>query len=140
MIDKLLVKLQRVKKVGNGKWIASCPTREDKSPSLSIRLLDDGRILLHDFGNSSVPEILDALGMDLSDLFPPKPESHAVKGGRHFDPYQALKSLAEDALVILIAARMVIRKEPLPESDMVRLNDAVGRFQDARSFVLGGRL
>ena len=42
--DKLLSRLQRVKRTGPGKWGASCPTREDKSPSLAIAEKDDGTV------------------------------------------------------------------------------------------------
>jgi len=34
---------------GPGRWVASCPAHEELSPSLSIRELEDGRVLLHDF-------------------------------------------------------------------------------------------
>lgn len=138
MIEKLLTRLERVRKTGQGQWIASCPCRSDRSPSLSIRLTDDGRVLLHDFGGSSVPEILGALGMDMADLFPAKPEkAHAVKGGRFFDAYTALKAMADDMSVGLIGLRMLARGESLPETDIKRFAEAAARFQEAKTFVLG---
>jgi hypothetical protein len=38
-IDRLLPLLARVKKTGPNTWLASCPTREDKRPSMTIREL-----------------------------------------------------------------------------------------------------
>ena len=47
---KLLDRLERVKQTGPRRWIAACPSHRDRSPSLSIRELDSGLVLLHDFG------------------------------------------------------------------------------------------
>jgi hypothetical protein len=41
----LLDHLERVKQTGPGRWIARCPAHEDRSPSLSVRELEDGRLL-----------------------------------------------------------------------------------------------
>ena len=69
-IDDFLGRLRAVKRTGGGKWIASCQTREDKHPSMSIRLLNYGRILIHDFGGSNAEEILNAMDLSFSDLYP----------------------------------------------------------------------
>lgn len=136
-VEKLLTRLHGVKKVGEGKWNARCPAHADKSPSLAIKD-EDGTTLCHCFAGCSTADVLAAVGLQLSDLYPEKPVHHR-KGKRSFDAYHSLRALADDALVVQIAARMVIRKEPLAESDMKRLNEAVGRLQDARTFVLGDR-
>lgn len=49
---------------------APCPAHSDKTPSLKIDELPDGRILLHCFAGCSALEILDAIGMNWGDLFP----------------------------------------------------------------------
>lgn len=69
-VDNLLSRLQRVRRTGPHKWIASCPTREDKGPSLAIRETDDGTLLLHDFGGDDVEAILAAVGLSFADLYP----------------------------------------------------------------------
>jgi len=48
----VLDRLDKVKQTGPDRWIACCPAHDDKSPSLAVRELDDGRILLHDFGGA----------------------------------------------------------------------------------------
>src|ERR1700686_29646 len=63
-------RLAGVMQTGHGRWLAKCPAHEDRSPSLSIRELDDGRILLHDFGGCGTDDVLAALGLEMSDLFP----------------------------------------------------------------------
>lgn len=81
--DKLLPRLNRVKRTAPGKWIACCPAHDDKSPSLAIRETEDGRVLVHCFGGCSVESVLGAIGLDMAALFPerdrtpgagPKPE------------------------------------------------------------------
>ena len=129
-VGNLLNRLKRVKKTGQGRWLASSPTREDKTPSLSIRETPDGTILLHDFGGSTPSEILDAIGLELSDLFPPKTDAHSVKPTRQgVNPYDAIRATAADALVVLVAARMTINGEQLAESDMERLAKSVENLQ-----------
>ncbi|MDH3380356.1 MAG: CHC2 zinc finger domain-containing protein, partial [Gammaproteobacteria bacterium] len=51
-------------------WIALCPAHDDRSPSLSVRLADDGRWLVHCFAGCSAGEICAPLGITLRDLFP----------------------------------------------------------------------
>lgn len=50
-------------------WLARCPAHQDRSPSLSIREGDDGRVLLHCFAGCPTESICSALGIKLSDLF-----------------------------------------------------------------------
>ena len=106
--DKLLSRLQRVRRTGPGKWIASCPTREDKSPSLAIRELDDGTVLLHDFGGDSVEAILGAVGLTFDDLFPEKPGHFAKPTKRPFNA-SAVPSLVafESSVIVLVVSDMV---------------------------------
>jgi len=67
--DTLIARLSGVKVTGKGRWMAKCPAHEDGSPSLSIREMDDGRLLIYDFGGCGSLEVLGALGLSLTDLF-----------------------------------------------------------------------
>lgn len=65
----LLARLDGVIDRGNGRWYARCPAHEDKSPSLSIA--DTGeKVLIHCFAGCSAEEILVALGLTWTDLYP----------------------------------------------------------------------
>lgn len=80
-INELLSRLDRVKPGSTpGTWLASCPTpahvNGDRSRGLSVRETDDGRVLIHCFGGCHVSAIVSALGLELSDLFPPPPTDH----------------------------------------------------------------
>jgi hypothetical protein len=59
---RILDRLEHVKQTGLRRWVARCSAHEDRSPSLSTRELDDGRVLLHDFGGCETEGVLAALG------------------------------------------------------------------------------
>ncbi len=126
-IDRLLPQLRRVRRVGDGRWMSSCPTREDKSPSLSIRELDDGRVLLHDFGGDSVSEIVAAIGLSLEDLFPSGPTRSTSPSTRRIAPAQDLLEAAayHATIVALIACDMTAGGE-LAQDDKDRLLYSAG--------------
>lgn len=68
-VERLLSRLDKVK--GKyPKYMARCPAHEDNGPSLSITAKDDGRILIHCFAGCGASDVMDSLGMRLSDLFP----------------------------------------------------------------------
>jgi Protein of unknown function (DUF3987) len=54
---------------GSG-YSCRCPAHEDRSPSLTIGIGDDGRVLLHCHGGCSTGAVLAALDMEPKDLFP----------------------------------------------------------------------
>lgn len=66
----LIDRLSAVRQTAPGKWLARCPAHEDRSPSLSIRELEDGRVLLHDFGGCDTGAVLASLGLEMGALFP----------------------------------------------------------------------
>jgi len=131
MIGDLLSKLDKVKPTGRGRWIACCPAHEDRSPSLSVRELDDGRILLHCFAECEVTEVLGALGLAFEDLYPEKTSEHGRKVRRPFPAHDVLQALAFEALVVSVAAANVARGVILSEADQERLLLAAARCQRA---------
>jgi len=68
--QELISRIDRVKQSGNGRWIACCPSHDDKSPSLSIKELDDGRVLIHCFGGCTPFEVVESVGLNIVDLMP----------------------------------------------------------------------
>lgn len=69
-IDRILPKLRRVRVLGSEKYIACCPAHQDSTPSLSLCLAGDGRVLLKCFAGCDADSIVGALGLSLADLFP----------------------------------------------------------------------
>lgn len=68
-LEHLLAHLEGVRRSGAG-YTAQCPAHDDRSPSLSMREGDDGRVLLRCFAGCSVREIVVALRLEMRDLFP----------------------------------------------------------------------
>jgi hypothetical protein len=131
-VADILSRLDRVRKTGKDSWIACCPAHEDRSPSLTIRETDDGKTLLHCFTGCSIHDIVAALGMDLSDLFPPRPADHSIKPNRRpFPAADILRAIAFEALVVVTAGTVILNGEPVSEGDRERLVVAVGRIQSA---------
>lgn len=62
--------LQNYKRLGNGEYNARCPGHDDKKNSLTIREADDERILIHCHAGCRSADIIKALGLNMSDLYP----------------------------------------------------------------------
>ena len=137
--DNLLSRLARVKKTGAGKWIACCPTREDKSPSLAIREMDDGTILLHDFGGDSVEAILAAVGLSFADLYPESPRHSARPVKRPFNASDVLSLVAFECTVAVVVISDVLKNDGATEQDLDRLLVAAQRLGHAAEVCNGSR-
>jgi len=132
--DNLLSRLDKVKRTGQGKWSAQCPSHDDKGPSLSVSENDDGKILIHCFAGCSVHEVVGAVGLDLSDLFPPRPQDPAQVGKPERRPFPAadiLRAVAFETMVVAMAGTALLAGQPMNAFDRDRLFIAVGRIQAA---------
>jgi hypothetical protein len=132
-IDELLSRLSGVKSGHTiGRYIARCPAHEDKHPSLTIRVVDDGRILLHCFASCSTVDVMGALGLTLADLFPaPLTREYLPKIHAPFSALDALKCLAEESSVVAIAASDITLGRTMSDEDASRVCTAAGRIATA---------
>jgi hypothetical protein len=127
--DTLLSRLEGVRLTGPGRWLARCPAHEDRSPSLSIRELDDGRVLLHDFGGCAVDDVVAALGLQLGSLFPPNPIVHGKRQRRPWIDRQLLTIIDHETIVVFIAAcDVTLEERKLSMVDIARLRKARERL------------
>ena len=130
-IDNLLSHIDKVKRTGNGKWQGCCPAHDDKSPSLSICELDDGRIMLHCFGGCDVQEVLAAVGMTFDDLYPPREIQQGRPERRPFPAADVLRAIGFEALVVAASGAALLAGQPFRPVDRERLILAVHRIQSA---------
>ena len=139
--EALLSRLHKVRRTGPGKWNACCPAHDDRAPSLSIRELDDGRILLHDFGGCDVQDIVSAIGFDLSALFPPLPAP--VDGNRPerrpWIPADAFEAVRLEVIVVGLIAADLHKGKTVSDSDFDRLLVAADRLNDIGNAAYGRR-
>ena len=133
-LDNILSRLNKVKG-RNGNWVACCPAHEDRSPSMTIRETPDGKILMHCFSGCSIGEIAGAIGVDLSDLFPPTNDYDYNKPQRRDKPRflasDLLKVISFEATVVAIAANDLAKGRSLSETDKDRLMTACQRINEA---------
>jgi hypothetical protein len=72
--------LVEARPAGRGTWTAKCPAHRDRSPSLSIRAGDDGRVLVLCRAGCALDAILAALNLARRDLFTgPPPTAEQVR-------------------------------------------------------------
>ena len=89
-------------------------------------------MLLKCFAGCSAHEVVSAVGLDLSDFFPPRGIG-VGKGKPERRPFPAtdiLGCIASEALVVMMAAKSLLTGS-LSEVDHERLNVAVGRIYEA---------
>jgi hypothetical protein len=130
--EALLGRLERIKQTGPGQWVARCPAHDDRSPSLSIREVDDGKVLIRCFAGCGAISVLDSLGLEWSALFP--------KGGHRDAPPSRSTIPARDLLVILdheltvvvMILQEIITTRKVGPGHFDRLIKAVGRIAKAR--------
>lgn len=133
-IENLISRLPWSRRTGKDRWIARSPTRNDRHPSVTIRELPDGRVLIHDHGGDSVEEILAAIGMGMGDLFPPRLDAPGP-GKPHrerwpFNPMDVLTVLDFEVQIVLVFAADILRGDPIEDFERLRL--AVDRITTAR--------
>lgn len=138
-LETLLSRLNGVKPGSAvGRYIVKCPAHQDRSPSLTIRFEDDGRILLHCFAGCSAVDVVGALGLTMSDLFPePLTREFLPKIHAPFSPLDALKCLTAESSIVAIAASDIVGGKPLDAQDLDRVATAAGRIATALEVIHG---
>ena len=117
--EKLLERLEMVRKTGAGKWIARCPAHDDGTPSLSVTEIESGnRVLIHCHGGCGALHILESIGMDWSALYPDEQESYRPMWRSNTE------QKAIDDMIIAIAQAKRAKGERLNEVDKQALIQA----------------
>lgn len=139
--ERFLARLDGARRTGPGRWIAKCPAHEDKTPSLSVREADDGRILLKCWSGCSASEVVGAVGLTLAALFPrPLPGAGPIPSRERWAPAwrDAWQALARESLIASIAAADAARGVPITSEDADRAALAAWRLAEAASTLTGG--
>ena|SRR5690348_7920902 len=138
--DALLSRLQHVRNTGHGRWVACCPSHDDRSPSLSITELDDGRTLIRCFAGCASIEVLSAVNLDFTSLFPERGLAHRLqRPARPFNALDILACIAFEASVASVAADNLASGIALSQEDRDRLRLAATRLDRAAELANGDR-
>jgi hypothetical protein len=136
--DALISRLAGVRAVGPRRWIARCPAHEDRHPSLAVRELEDGRVLIHDFGGCGVTDVLSAIGLGLSDLYPDRAlGDHLPRERRPFDAAAVLSCVGFEVEIASVAADNLANGITLSDIDRDRLRVAAVRLRNAEELAHG---
>jgi hypothetical protein len=136
-VHALLDRLESVRKTGADRWTARCPGHKDRSPSLSIREMPDGRTLLHCFAGCDAGAIVAAVGLELDALFPPRgyDERRRPRERNPFSPYDALRLIDREvqraALLILVCAKTPEQLTPERRTKLMQSANLIRRARQA---------
>ena len=128
--DTVLPKLECVRETGADRGVARCPAHEDKNPSLTWRICDDGTLLVKCWVGCSAHDIVAALGLKLRDLFVNQHVDRRRLDHQRIDYKQALAVLRLETMVILLAAGDIKKQITLSEPDIERVQIAAGRIRE----------
>ena len=138
-IQNLISRLDKVKG-RNGSWTARCPAHADKGPSLAVREGEDGRVLLHCFAGCETASVLGAVGMDMTDLFPPdaKRRDYPVEGKPSMKPAffasDLMRIIHMEALVVQIVAFDIANGKTPNQETRERMLTAYQRIDEATRY------
>ena len=124
-IQDILDRLEGVRRTGPDKYQSRWPAHHDTDPSFSIAM-DGTKILLHCFAGCSKGEVLDALGIKMSDLF--LDENYGSACSRKMDT--GIDQVQLDKMVVEIAAADLKAGKDLNIYDMARVKLAKRRLSD----------
>lgn len=100
-IETILAGLDKVSG-RDDQYKARCPAHDDRSPSLTITETADGKVLMHCFSGCAVEDIVAALGLEMTDLFPPSDLDSSVRKLHAIQKSQgAIEAALHHELVVL---------------------------------------
>jgi hypothetical protein len=137
--DVLLSRLTRVRKTGQGRWVACCPSHgKGSNTALAVRELPDGRVLLHDFGGCAIESVLAAVGMVVGDLFPERltavesvGDRRYRSGGHRVPAGDVLIATSRDTLIAATVARGIADVGEASDSEVQLLFAVAARLAAA---------
>lgn len=140
--DKLTSRLQSVRAAralpGERRAWSCCPAHDDQHPSLDVRELADGRILIVCRAGCGAVDIVAAVGLSLSDLFPhtfkPAPAGRKGRGAGQVATMPQLVSpqeVASAAWHVLACAVTMRGGHALHDDAMMELARIIGKLEKA---------
>lgn len=139
-VSVILNALQKVKRTGQGRYVALCPVHDDRKPSMAITETSDGGVLIHCFAcGANGAEVCGALGIDQSELFPPRLDNEDYRNVRKkpellFTDRQLLECIEFETMIVLAAAKQIATGKKLSDVDLSRVDVAQKRITAAVNY------
>ena len=138
ILTKIESHLDGVIRRSNGGLLAKCPGHDDKNQSLAVGVGMKGQVIFKCFAGCTVDEIVGAMGLTISDLYPDNSHSYEKQTRSGFSAWQLLNALEKDLLVVLIAInRYLIEGERPCQSDVDYLTEVCKRINEALQYLEG---
>ena len=128
---RLLDRLEGVRQTAPDRWVAKCPAHDDRHPSLSVREIDNDRVLVKCFTGCDVAAVLSAVGLEIDALYPERPTHRGRSERRPFPATDVLRAIEREALIVAMAASRLGNGGTLTDEDRGRLLIASGRITAA---------
>lgn len=129
-LEIVLSRLNKVKKTGDGKYLALCPAHADKNPSLAIKAVDD-RILLHCFAGCETSDVLSAINLSFTDIMPNRCGGDFPKEKKPFFATEVLQAIKDESQFTHFCAIHMSKGFKLCDSDLKRLAIAATNLKHA---------
>ena len=130
-VNNILDRLDLVKESSNGRWRAKCPSHSSdasRKRTLSVGAADSGAVLLNCFVGCSAEQIVNAVGLELKDLFP---RDDYIKNHNH-RPRKDLRAIMNNAqhaaTFVEVGARALLRGEQMAPDDKKMLAEAANHL------------
>lgn len=131
-IESFLSRLNKVRSNGNGKYMAQCPCHADKTASLAINDMGDGRILINCFAGCDTYSILRSVSLDWDAVMPDKSPSETYKPVKQvIYATEGMQLIRFEAQIVTYCAFKLKNNTPLSVDDLSRLEVAMQRINKA---------
>ena len=132
-VEQLLSVLDGVRQTRPNQWIARCPAHEDRSPSLSVKDSGGGIVLIKCFAGCESEAVLDALGLQFSDLFPERlPDVPHRRPSISLSPREIVEVIEHELTVASLILADVAESKLIDEDTWGRFCKAAQRIQTVR--------
>ena len=129
-IDLVLARLDSPRPSGHDRWRCACPSCGGNKSALSVGVGNDDAVLIRCWKGCDAGDVVDALGLQLHELFPPNMNgSPPLKRRGMLTAGQALEVIAFECLLAWTAAFNLANGHALTAEDLGRLSIAVQRIQ-----------
>ena len=120
-IDEFLSRLSKVRKTGPDRWLACCPAHGDENPSMNVKELPTGKLLVICRAGCELEAIKDATGLPWSVFFEPSNYPEWRQAKKAFPAGDVLDALSFESLVVAVAASNIANGVQLSDEDRARL-------------------
>ncbi len=128
----LLDRLAGVRQIKHDAWMAQCPVHEDRRPSLSVRELSNGTVLVHCFAGCATREVVAVVGLEMHDLFSQTRHrpSDPCRARQRWRPSAGdlLSLLHEELCVVVLLVADIVDGKNVTDENWQRLAVAANRL------------